>query len=152
MNLKQATDQHFIELMSWFFNQEELSTWSGFNFRFPFDLDSFKQDLKLTSSKSFAFVSNEDELLGFGQYYLRLGRCHLARLVVNPQRRGQGIATHLIQALSLVGKTDLNVDSCSLFVFENNQSGMKAYAKIGFSVAEYPEEMLFENCLYMVKV
>lgn len=70
--------------MSWFSTEEELSIWSGPGFRYPFDLSSFKEDLKLDSLKSFSFVSHERKLLAFGQYYPRLGKCHLGRLVVNP--------------------------------------------------------------------
>lgn len=151
MNLIQATDQHLTELMSWFSNEEELSIWSGPNCQFPFDVTSFKHDIKFESLKSFVLMSNEDKLLGFGQYYLRLGKCHLGRLVVHPQCRGQGIISHLIQALSGVGQADLNVDSYSLFVLAHNQSAMKAYTKLGFSIADYPEAMPLENCLYMVK-
>lgn len=84
MLLTQPSDADFIELMSWFSTEEELSIWSGPGFRYPFDLSSFKEDLKLDSLKSFSFVSHERKLLAFGQYYPRLGKCHLGRLVVNP--------------------------------------------------------------------
>ncbi|MGB0495041.1 MAG: GNAT family N-acetyltransferase, partial [Kangiellaceae bacterium] len=96
-------------------------------------------------------TSNDGNLLAFGQYYLRLGRCHLGRLVVNPELRGQGIAYHLINQLSEIGMSDLNTNSCSLFVFERNKNAIQAYAKLGFSVADYPEKMIMENCLYMVQ-
>jgi hypothetical protein len=42
MRLTQPSDENFIELMSWFSNEDELSIWSGPNFRYPFDLSSFK--------------------------------------------------------------------------------------------------------------
>jgi len=152
MRLTQPTDPNFIELMSWFSTEEELSVWSGPDFRYPFDLSSFKSDLKLDSLKSFSLISTEGNLLAFGQYYLRLGRCHLGRLVVNPNLRGQGIASHLIQKLSILGKSDLNTDSCSLFVLGHNKSAIQAYTKLGFSMADYPDEIPLDNCFYMVKV
>ncbi len=152
MRLTKPSDANFIELMSWFSTEEELSIWSGPGFRYPFDLNSFKSDLKLDVIKSFSFVSNERELLAFGQYYLRLDKCHLGRLVVNPNFRGQGIASCLIQELRALGKSDLKTDSCSLFVLKHNKSAIQAYTKLGFSVADYPDEIPLENCLYMVKV
>lgn len=151
MRLTKPSEKNFIELMSWFSTEEALNVWSGPNFRYPFDLSSFKSDLKLDSLNSFSLVSNEGDLLAFGQYYLRLARCHLGRLVVNPNLRGQGIASHLIHKLSILGKSDLNTDSCSLFVLEHNKSAIQAYTKLGFSMADYPEEIQLENCLYMVQ-
>lgn len=152
MRLTQPSDENFIEIMSWFSNEEELSIWSGPNFRYPFDLSSFKSDLKLDSLKSFSLVSVEGNLLAFGQYYLRLDKCHLGRLIVNPNFRGQGIASHLIQKLGVLGKTELKTDSCSLFVLGHNKSAIQAYTKLGFSMADYPDEIPLEDCLYMVKV
>jgi len=152
MYLSQPLDEHFIELMTWFSNEEALSIWSGPNFSYPFNLSSFKRDLTLDSLKSLALISNDGNLLAFGQYYLRLGKCHLGRLVVNPNMRGQGIAAHLIQTLSDLGKSDLNTTSCSLFVLAHNKSAIKAYTKLGFSIADYPEKIALKNCLYMIKV
>ncbi|KZK66257.1 GNAT family N-acetyltransferase [Shewanella baltica] len=152
MRLTQPSDENFIEIMSWFSTEEELSIWSGPNFRYPFDLSSFKSDLKLDSLKSFSLVSVEGNLLAFGQYYLRLDKCHLGRLIVNPNFRGQGIASHLIQKLGVLGKTELKTDSCSLFVLGHNKSAIQAYTKLGFSMADYPDEIPLEDCLYMVKV
>lgn len=136
--------------MSWFSTEAALSIWSGANFSFPFDFNSFKSDLKLESLPSFALLSAQAELLGFGQYYLRLGKCHLCRLVINPIFRGQGIAAHLIQQLSVRGKADLNANSSSLFVVQNNGSAIKTYEKSGFTVACYPEKITVKDCLYMV--
>ena len=152
MRLTQPSDANFIEIMSWFSTEEELSIWSGPGFRYPFDLSSFKNDLKLDSLKSFSLVSVEGNLLAFGQYYLRLDKCHLGRLIVNPNFRGQGIASHLIQKLGVLGKTELKTDSCSLFVLGHNKSAIQAYTKLGFSMADYPDEIPLEDCLYMVKV
>lgn len=152
MRLTQPSDEHFIELMSWFSSEDELSTWSGPNFRYPFNLNSFKSDLKLNTLTSFSLISSCGDLLAFGQYYLRLGKCHLGRLVVNPHFRGKGIASHLISQLSTLGKSDLGTNSCSLFVLAHNESAIRAYTKLGFSMADYPEKIPLENCFYMVQV
>lgn len=152
MRLTQPSDENFIELMSWFSSEDELSIWSGPNFRYPFDLSTFMSDLNLNDLKSFSLISSEGDLLAFGQYYLRLGKCHLGRLIVNPRRRGKGIASHLISQLSILGKSDLNTESCSLFVLGHNKSAIQAYTKLGFSMADYPEKIPLENCFYMVQV
>ncbi|ASP48669.1 GNAT family N-acetyltransferase [Cognaticolwellia beringensis] len=151
MYLSQPSDDHLVELMSWFTTENELKLWSGPNFRFPFDLHSFKHDLQLDTLASFSLLSAKSELLGFGQYYLRLGKCHLGRLVINPGFRGQGIAAHLIQQLCSKGKAELSTHACSLFVLEHNDSAIKSYQKLGFIFQSYPEELSLKNCLYMVK-
>lgn len=150
MYLSQLSDEHLVELMSWFTTENELNLWSGPDFRFPFDLNSFKCDLKLETLASFSLLSTQAELLGFGQYYLRLGKCHLGRLVISPRFRGQGIATHLIQQLCSKGKADLRTNAYSLFVLEHNDSAIKSYQKLGFTFESYPEEISLKNCLYMV--
>jgi len=152
MHLTHPSDENLIELMSWFSSEDEVSIWSGPNFRYPFNLNTFKNDLNLDALNSFSLVTNEGDLLAFGQYYLRLGKCHLGRLVVNPNLRGKGIASHLISKLSTLGKADLNTDSCSLFVLRHNKSAIHAYTKLGFSIADYPEKIPLENCLYMVQM
>lgn len=152
MYLTQPSNTHLIELMSWFPTEEALSIWSGPGFRYPLDINTFKNDLKLDSLKSFSLVSTEGDFLAFGQYYLRLGKCHLGRLVVNPSFRGQGVVSHLIEKLSVMGKSELKTDSCSLFVLGHNKSAIQAYTKLGFSIVDYPDEIPLENCLYMVKV
>jgi ribosomal protein S18 acetylase RimI-like enzyme len=150
MYLSQPSDENLTELMSWFSTEAALSLWAGNNFSFPFDFNSFKRDLKLESLQSFALLSAPAELLGFGQYYLRLGKCHLCRLVINPNFRGQSIAAHLIQQLSVRGKADLNTNYCSLFVVKNNGSAIKTYEKSGFTFACYPEKIILKDCLYMI--
>lgn len=149
--LSNPSDGHLTQIMTWFANEAQLKIWSGPNFRYPFDFESFKSDLNLTSLNSFSLLSQQADLLAFGQYYLRAGKCHLGRLVVNPAFRGQAIVAELINGLSMAGKKELQVNACSLFVYNHNTSAVKAYEKLGFCVATYLEDMPLENCVYMVK-
>ncbi len=151
MQLIQPLDVHLLEMMTWFPSEDKLVIWSGPNFRYPFNSKSFIEDLNIKKLNSFCLVSNKHDLLAFGQYYQRLGRCHLGRLVVSPKFRGRGVASVLMQHLSELGLKALNVKECSLFVFSHNQNAIKAYEKFGFKFSEYPDEMPLENCLYMVK-
>ena len=70
--------------------------------------------------------------------------------MINPNFRGQGIATHLIQQLCVKGKADLNTNASSLFVMQNNISAIKTYEKSGFTFAYYPEKITLKDCLYMI--
>jgi ribosomal protein S18 acetylase RimI-like enzyme len=151
MQLIQPMDNHLIEMMRWFSSEQDLIDWSGPNFRYPFNLSSFVVDLKLSTLSSFALVSNDFEFLAFGQYYQRLGKCHLGRLIVNPNFRGKGIASELMHQICKLGLNELEVKECSLFVLEHNDNAIKAYEKFGFSFVNYPDEIPLENYLYIVK-
>ncbi len=151
MSLVVAERAHVIELMSWFPDQLALETWSGPGFRYPFTEASFIEDLNPFESNSFVLLSKQQELLAFGQFYLRAERCHLGRLAVNPKFRGKGIAAELMQGLMSKGRQLLNVDEFSLFVLSPNESAIRAYQKLGFEFAEYPGQIGLDNCLYMCK-
>jgi len=151
MKLINPTKNHLNEMMNWFSCEQDLIDWSGPNFRYPFTLSSFVDDLKLNTLKSFSLVNNESEFLAFGQYYQRLGKCHLGRLIVNPNFRGQGVVSELINKICKLGRNELALTECSLFVLQHNDSAIKAYKKFGFSTSNYPDKIPLENCLYMVK-
>jgi len=152
MELIEPTKDQLVEMMGWFTNEDELKDWAGPNFRFPYDLDSFTNDLSLDSLNSFSLLSDKSRFLAFGQYYLRLGRCHLGRLIVAPHYRGRGVAATFLSELSRHGMKRLGVSSLSLFVLSHNESAIKAYEKFGFRFVAYPEKMPLKNCLYMIKV
>lgn len=151
MKLVAPSSDLLKEMATWFQSESDLRAWSGPHFRYPFSSHSFVEDLRLDSLSSFCLVSQDANLLAFGQCYNRLDRCHLGRLVVSPMHRGEGIVDKLIDQLSAYGLKKFDLDTVSLFVLTHNESAIKAYTKYGFRVAEYPEENPLEDCLYMVK-
>lgn len=151
MKLAQVNPKHLQEMMNWFVDQQQITNWAGPNFRYPFDQTSFIEDCKVDTINSHVLLSKDEQLVAFGQFYLRLDKCHLGRLVVNPDFRGQGIVDSLIEQLCKLGKKELNVKGCSLFVLANNLPAVTAYKKIGFKQSEYPKKLSLENCLYFIK-
>jgi ribosomal protein S18 acetylase RimI-like enzyme len=151
MQLIPAKTEHVKEIMTWFNNESELSSWSGPNFRYPFTLETFQHDLQLNKLNSYALVSLDNKLMAFGQFYLRLDRCHLGRLAVSPNFRGQGVAGLLMSSLCEIGHRELDTTESSLFVLADNNSAITAYEKFGFKQQDYPEPMPIKNCLYMTK-
>lgn len=149
MKLVKVTSDQLHELMGWFNSEAELRIWSGPFFNYPFDMQSFRKDLNLDALNSFALINDEGQMLGFGQYYLREGRCHLGRLVIAPSERGKGLAKVLINLLGEQGKQQLNCDSLSLFVYSHNTLAKTAYEKLGFIQTQYPEDMPLDGCIYM---
>lgn len=138
-------------LSTWFSNQAQLTEWAGPDFLYPFTRDALLTELQPDRFYSYSLKSEQGELLAFGQYYPRLGRCNLGRLVVNPQCRGQGIAGQLLAQLIQQGLTELGCQQASLFVYANNQKAIRAYQKFGFELCQYPGDDGIDGCLYMVK-
>lgn len=140
MKLVPATHDHLRQIMEWFPDQHSCAIWGGPQFRFPFTELTFFEDARVDVLPSYALVENDTLIVGFGQYYFRVGRCHLGRLVISPERRGRHLGKALIYGLVELGVQELNVDECSLFVAEENIYAMRLYEKLGFVKAQYPEE------------
>lgn len=151
MELVQADQIHLIEMMTWFKNKADLIQWAGPNFRYPYTAESFTIDLNLKNLSSWCMVSDANDLLAFGQFYQRLGKCHLGRLVVHPRSRGRGLGGVLVEKLRRKGRHKLSLKDSSLFVLEHNISARKLYLASGFVEMDYPETIPMDNCLYMVK-
>ena len=151
MRLRPASDSDIEALMTWFQTEAQLTIWAGPGITFPFDQASFKQGLKLGELSSHVLTDSHSRFLGFGQFYLRLGRCHLGRLAINPEYRGQGLSQFLVAKLLEKGREALNVQPASLFVLKHNEVAINSYLKLGFEFHPYPEPMPLDNCVYMVK-
>lgn len=148
----QTFDEAWLpELMRWFGDAVACRVWGGPSFRFPFTRDTFRADARLGSLATFALTADEMPLLGFGQYYLRAGRCHLARLAIAPGQRGRGLGGTLVRELCRIGSAELGVDTYSLFVLPGNERAIRLYERLGFAPARYPEpDPSFDDCVYMV--
>lgn len=152
MTLIKPTQQHITTLMGWFNNKEELVSWGGPLFSGPFTSKCFLENLNLNQFNSYSLVSNTNEIIGFGQFYQHLNKCHISRLIIKPESRGKGFASILISNLMHVGMKTLTLNSCSLFVYKHNKAAISVYQKLGFELTEYPNKSLFQDCLYMVNV
>jgi ribosomal protein S18 acetylase RimI-like enzyme len=151
VQLTEATEAHVLQIMPWFPTEHSCHVWGGREFRFPFTAETFLADSKLTSLSSYALIGESAELYGFGQFYLRVGRCHLARLAVAPAHRSRGLGTQLIEMLQREGKKTLGVTQSSLFVHLTNTSAIALYERLGFTRSPYPEPGVANpNSLYMI--
>ena len=142
---------HLPELMRWIDSEQACRQWGGPWFQYPFDIHSFARDCRLHELATFVLEDGCGRLLAFGQYYNRLGCCHLGRLIVSPDYRGAGLGKQLITDLAAHGSDALQVAHCSLFVLKDNQRALALYEKLGFRKRDYPEaEQGLENCHYLV--
>ena len=151
MVLQQYDHARLATLMGWFPTAETCRKWGGLQFRFPYTHESFREDAMLDRLPSWMLV-DAGEMVAFGQYYLRIGRCHLGRLAVAPLLRGHGIGAALVRELGRRGAADLGVDECSLFVLPGNERAQRLYERLGFEVDRYPDQSpVFADYVYMVQ-
>jgi len=151
LRLLRTPEGHLPILMSWFQTQRLCREWGGPKFRFPFDAATFRADTRFGELPSYSLMSSNDDLLGFGQYYRRHDRCHLARLAIAPGHRGRRLGAELVARLGDVGCAQLRVRDCSLFVLHDNPSAIRLYERVGFAAADYPETTdALAGCVYMV--
>lgn len=150
LRLVPASDEHLAELMTWFADRESTALWGGPHFRHPFTEATFREDAYWGRMPALALVGPGGELFAFGQFYLRAGRCQLARLAVSPARRRQGLGARLVREIAAEGCRRLAVDECSLFVAETNEPATRLYRKLGFVEAPLPDgETAVDGALFM---
>ena len=151
MYLVPSRKTHIPELMSWFPDQQACAQWGGPDMRFPFTEKSFLQDIHWKKMPTYSALTEEGHVLGFGQFYEKLGRCHLARLAVAPQFRGQGLGREFISSLMAISKEQLGKTECSLYVLEQNPQAVACYKSLGLSPVMAPEaDIKLKDCIYMI--
>ena len=153
MSLIYPTEQQCLQVKYWFSNHQEIYTWGGPNMTYPMSDNNFLKLLTADHIKSFGLLNEQQQLLAFGQYYRRLEHHHLARLAVNPQYRGQGLAKILITKILEQAFLAQSAKGASLFVFKDNTAAYQCYQSLGFIETDYPADPFpdnMQNCAYMV--
>jgi RimJ/RimL family protein N-acetyltransferase len=151
MKIITADREHAREIMAWFPDKKSVYLWGSPYTRYPLTEDTFFEDIYWSRINSVVALTDDGEVLGFGQFYLKLGRCHLARLVINPKYRGRGSGPKFISALMRHGSEQLDTRQFSLYVMTVNKPALAVYKKLGFDLAPYPDDdPKLENCVFMI--
>ena len=138
-------------LMRWFPTAAATARWGGPGFRYPFTRQTFLEDSRWSSMPPYV-LRRGNEMLGFGQFYERYGRINLARLAVDPGRRGEGLGGRLVRAMLDESRRHLDNGEYSLFVYRDNEPALRCYRSAGFEIAEYPEGApLADECYYLTR-
>lgn len=151
MKLIEPNLAHFDVMASWITSPQLLEQWAGPNSTYPITADRLMSDFDLPNVLSYSMINKAAELLAFGQCYERLGCCHLSRLIVAPEHRGNALIADLIEQLSVIACQTFDLHRCSLFVFQTNSVAISAYEKNGFKITTYPLDMPVKACFYMTK-
>ncbi len=150
--LERARDADIDAVMSWFGTEHDVLSWGGPKFRYPFTAETFRKDCHFPQMNSFGLFDDDGALLAFGQLYDRNGRINLARLVVRPERRGEGLGQRLVEELMAIGPTLLPLTQFSLFVNRDNTPALRCYQALGFEIDDYPEDqILADQCYFLIR-
>lgn len=151
MKFTAVNKSHIEQISCWVDSQDKLFHWAGPFLSYPLNIETLMSDLDLESKPAYCLIADNEELLGFGQFYQRLAACHLGRLIVSPNHRGKALIADLIEQLVKTAAQNYSFNTVSLFVYTDNPAAINAYKKLGFENTHYPEKIPFENCIYMTK-
>jgi len=127
----------FEAIASWISDAHACSRWAGPQVPFPFAPEQLPHLLNVTESNSFCLSSDNYDLLGFGQCFDKgNGLARLARVIVSPVYRGQGLGSALCQALMQQAAATIKPDAFSLGVYIDNPAAITVYSRLGFSVTD----------------
>lgn len=126
-------EEHQIQLFAWFITQQELRQWGGPQMRFPATFKTFYEDAQLELHNNVCLLDSKQKLIAFGQYRMRAGCCHLARLAIASAYRGKGLLEQLLRELVERASDHNKFEYVSLFVYRNNQRAINAYTRLGFT-------------------
>ena len=150
--LSDSVESDIDRLMVWFPSDDAIRLWGGPGFRFPFTRHSFVEDMCWGKMASFSMRDPAGSLTAFGQLYEKFGCINLARLVVDPDTRCQGIGKRLVSMLMNAGRPMFSCAEFSLFVFRDNKQAFRCYQSMGFAIVDYPDEMLHGDiCYYLTR-
>lgn len=150
--LQRAKASDLDTLMTWFPSKHDTRIWGGPNFRYPFTPHTFREDVRWDDMASFSLRDPAGRFSGFGQAYERVGRINLARLVVDPKRRGKGAGRRLLTLLMTAAAQLMPLKEFSLFVYRDNTTALKCYESLEFKICEYPEDdPLADAAYYMTR-
>jgi ribosomal protein S18 acetylase RimI-like enzyme len=151
MKLVPSEIAHLETLKTWFPDKESARIWGGPDIRYPFTRAAFLEDIRWQKMSAYSMLDEKSRLTGFGQYYEKSGRCHLARLIVAPAVRSQGIGYQFIRQLMNIGMSELETNECSLFVMISNKKAIRCYTSLNFVTATYPPgQPFFKDINFMV--
>jgi ribosomal protein S18 acetylase RimI-like enzyme len=123
----------------WITTAQECELWAGGRVAFPIDWDALPSAVEFAPANAFSRVESS-AFVAFGQRISKTqGRGHLARLIVNPMRRGRGYGAALVRAL-LEQARRASFERVSLNVSASNAPAVSLYVKLGFADAVRPPD------------
>jgi RimJ/RimL family protein N-acetyltransferase len=136
-------------VLGWIDGEEEMVLWSGKRFRHPLDLDQLRQyrieAARPGSARRAYAVEAGGEVVGHielaGLDHVR-GSGVLARVLVAPSARGQGIGEAMLREALRTAFEELRVGLLLLRVYAHNEGALALYRRLGFSRLNLEPELV----------
>ncbi|WP_110654139.1 GNAT family N-acetyltransferase [Salinicola halimionae] len=126
-----ALSSDITVIVHWIETPKALERWAGPGLTWPTDGPTLWQEIAASDNASFSLVVN-DTPIAFGQLVDKgERRAHLARIIVSPVHRRQGLGERLCRHL-LAEARHRKADTVTLNVFVNNHAALDLYRRLGF--------------------
>jgi ribosomal-protein-alanine N-acetyltransferase len=133
LRLPEAAD--YAALGTWVKDADTCLRWAGPKLKFPFEPGRLPALLAEPGAFSFVMSRGPAEALGFGQFWVReAGVAHLARIILAPSARGQGLGSSLCHLLMEQAAMDTGASAFTLRVYRDNHPALTIYESLGFAV------------------
>jgi len=135
----------YAALGSWTPDADSCARWAGPKLKFPFAARQLPQLLAEPGAHSFVLSRGSAEALGFCQFWVREpGVAHLARIILAPSARGQGLAATLCRLLMAEAARAVDAKAFTLRVYRDNHPALATYEGLGFvAVPDRSDERIF---------
>ena len=132
-------------LGGWVPDADTCVRWAGPRLKFPFTPARLPQLLAEPGANSFVMSRGPAPALGFGQFWVRdPGVAHLARIILAPEARGQGLGTTLCELLMTEAARSTGAGAFTRRVYRDNDPALAIYERLGFAVVpELSDERVF---------
>lgn len=143
LRLPEAAD--YLALGGWVKDADTCLRWAGPRLKFPFAPARLPQLLAEPGANSFVMSHGPGPALGFCQFWVRdPGVAHLARIILAPEARGQGLGTTLCELLMAEAARSTGAGAFTLRVYRDNDAALAIYERLGFAVVpELSDERIF---------
>ena len=135
----------YAALSKWVTNADTCIRWAGPRLKFPFKPSRLPQLLAEPGAHSFVMSRGTGPAQGFCQCWVRdPGVAHLARIILAPEARGQGLGTTLCELLMAEAARLTGANAFTLRVYRDNDAALAIYERLGFAVVtELSDERVF---------
>jgi ribosomal protein S18 acetylase RimI-like enzyme len=130
------------EVARWFPDRRSAVLWAGPHVPDPVSPVWVAREFESRSRAHFVAIDDDGRALGVIGMRRRTGerRVHLIRIGVAPERRGEGLAARLIDAMAALARAG-GARRLTLNVYGVNTPAVRAYQKAGFRLAELTPDL-----------
>jgi ribosomal-protein-alanine N-acetyltransferase len=145
LGLRPPDAADYAALGAWVPDAETCIRWAGPKLKFPFIPQQLPQLLAEPGAHSFVLSRGPAPALGFCQFWVReTGVAHLARIILAPAARGQGLASTLCTLLMEQATQTAGAQAFTLRVYRDNHPALAVYEGLGFvAVPARSDERVF---------